>query len=272
MFSTIRQRLCPGAAPTRLPWTTINLYVPLSAIESFVSDSYGINTVYGKSWSATLIPLDPMGDSSTLDPKGGSRSQQVYVALTVPSPSIPTARQPSPYEGGPSWNPLISGLDGALIQALMIADRTYIRTQALYTSTATTLVSGPAALIGDAAHGMAPFQGAGASCAILDALDLATSLSAHAATKKRSQLVDDKPTSLSHMLWHFQSGVKARNDPIIKQSRKVMSLAQGRTILTRIARRLAFTGLEISEKVVGMTRRNEKEIESCKRYPTASEA
>lgn len=60
-------------------------------------------------------------------------------------------------------------------------------------------------------------------------------------------------------LKRFGVAMKKRNDPIVKQSYKVMRLSLGETVLRRFWRTFAFAWLEIEEVLSGDRRRMDRE-------------
>lgn len=122
----------------------------------WVHDPNGMNLIYGESFSATMMPLS---------------FPSIYVALTIPSQWL-----------NPSFQARIKGeeikleptVHGKFLRQLE-CDPGWEKkeTYPLWSATSTVGGKGRVVLVGDAAHGMPPFCGAGASAGIIDAVELA---------------------------------------------------------------------------------------------------
>lgn len=179
-----------------------------------VRDEEGINLLYGKGWSATLMPIPPAtasitnehlvkdinGNSpshaqgakdpnpSTISPRSpradpfrtvctstdispSSPSQSdVYVGLTIPHPAPAQGQSPRGVIESIRKRPSkLSFLDAVLADTGALDGA---RVFPIYTTRKTSGGVGRAVLLGDASHGMVPFCGAGASAAVVDAVDL----------------------------------------------------------------------------------------------------
>ena len=150
MFSAVRKCLYPSVEVIKpLPWVTCNFRLSPSFLASpeiaRCIDGLGMNLFYGKAWSAAVAPT----------------ATGAYLALTVRAPiqDIETVLAELP--------------DTPLIQALR-ADPGSKEGHAfpLCSAKNTKCGKGRVVLIGDSAHGMNPFCGAGASMALSDAAEL----------------------------------------------------------------------------------------------------
>lgn len=168
MFSTVRRALHPRLGSDsfrKLPYTNINLRTTNPSTRSWVRDEHAVNLIYGRGWSAAIVPLREAHGikkihtfEEFLADEGGD--QAVYVSITVPSP-VKSARS------------ALSALDGEFVRNLLSDPGLEgARCFSLYTSSRTITGREGAVLIGDASHGMVPFCGAGASAGIKDAVDL----------------------------------------------------------------------------------------------------
>ncbi|WWD06527.1 hypothetical protein V865_004619 [Kwoniella europaea PYCC6329] len=232
MFSHTRQLLYPHTKVDlieKLPWTIINSRYTSPEVLDWCKDQNGINTIVGDSFSATMIPL---------------AKPSVYVALTIPSkwlePSYCTKLSKCTCE------PTIHSL---FLRQLENSDGWPRRKGfQMYSTNKTVAGRGKVVLLGDAAHGMPPFCGAGAGSAIVDSVELVKVLN--------RGIVDNLNSSLGD----YMTQSRLRNDPLIKASKRLLWLAQGHTELTMIARKVVFWGLEMKEKLGGSRQRAEVEL------------
>ncbi|WVQ64124.1 uncharacterized protein L199_002284 [Kwoniella botswanensis] len=168
----------------------------------------------------------------------------VYVALTVPSrwlePSYCTKLSKCTCE------PTIHSL---FLRQLENSDGWPRRKGfQMYSMNKTVAGRGKVILLGDAAHGMPPFCGAGAGSAIVDSVELVKVLN--------KGIVDNLNSSLGDYMTQSQ----LRKDPLIKASKRLLWLAQGHTELSMIARKVVFWGLEMKERLSGSRQRAEVEL------------
>ncbi|OCF44453.1 hypothetical protein I317_01714 [Kwoniella heveanensis CBS 569] len=244
---------------TRMGYTTINLRTSSSAIVKWVKDPKGINMIYGDSFSATLIPLLPsisatyVNTTAPTNPssEGTTPVKAVYVALTVPSKWFePTfAARIEQHCDCPQT------IAGAFLRDLEHSDGWPTRRGfELWSTSRTNGGQGRVVLIGDAAHGMVPFCGAGASAAIVDAVQLVNALDLELRA-------NDNHHTLDLALNEFRSQSVIRNDPLIFRSKKLLWLAQGDGEVVRIVRRAVFWGLEMKERIGGERKRLERELQ-----------
>ncbi|OCF60335.1 hypothetical protein L486_03017 [Kwoniella mangroviensis CBS 10435] len=117
----------------------------------------------------------------------------------------------------------------------------------MYSMNKTVAGRGKVILLGDAAHGMPPFCGAGAGSAIVDSVEL---------VKVLNTGIDNLNSSLGDYMTQSQ----LRNGPLIKASKRLLWLAQGHTELSMIARRVVFWGLEMKERLSGSRHRAEVQL------------
>jgi salicylate hydroxylase len=224
MFSKIRKALYPVDGYEITKWTTINLRA--SSVERFLRDKHGMNVIYGRGWSAALTPLP----------------DSVYVAITVQAPVIDSRKALEALPRCPFVDTLLSdpGMEDA-------------GSFPLYTAKTTMVGSGNIVLVGDASHGMVPFCGAGASAAMKDAYELSkviagwTEGASSSAARKRD-------------LDSYNRELRKRNNPLIKASSRLLSLAQGRTIVGRATRGIAFRTIDVIDSVAPTRRRLEREL------------
>ncbi|ODN74790.1 hypothetical protein L202_07108 [Cryptococcus amylolentus CBS 6039] len=131
----------------------INVRTTSENMREWIHDHNGLSLIYGESFSATMMPLS---------------YPSMYIALTIPSIWL----EPSHQEKGAEerCKPTIHG---EFLRQLE-KDPGWKEKEAfrLWTAKQTVGGSGRVVLIGDAAHGMPPFCGAGASSAIKDAVEL----------------------------------------------------------------------------------------------------
>jgi 2-polyprenyl-6-methoxyphenol hydroxylase-like FAD-dependent oxidoreductase len=170
MFSAVRKTLHPKDGFRPMPWVTCNFRLSASftktAVGNLGADPLGINVFYGTGWSAALTPT-----------RDGA-----YVALTVPSPikDVPSALAFLP--------------DSPLIQAIRAdANSDKGRAFPLYSAKHTQVGRGRLILIGDAARGMNPFCGAGASMALNDADSLVKVLTGTEGMSLNYSISDSRP-------------------------------------------------------------------------------
>ncbi|ODN91399.1 hypothetical protein L198_05913 [Cryptococcus wingfieldii CBS 7118] len=140
-----------------LPQTVINVRTTSENMREWIDDHNGLNLIYGESFSATMMPLS---------------YPSMYIALTIPSIWLEPSHQEKVAED--RYKPTIHG---EFLRQLE-KDPGWKKRDAfrLWTAKQTLGGSGRVVLIGDAAHGMPPFCGAGASSAIKDAVELAGAL------------------------------------------------------------------------------------------------
>ncbi|OXC67087.1 hypothetical protein AYX13_04360 [Cryptococcus neoformans] len=232
MFSAIRHRLYSGSQLvedklpggfSNLPQTIINLRTTSPAMRRWVHDPNGMNLIYGESFSATMMPLS---------------FPSIYVALTIPSQWL-----------NPSFQARIKGeeikleptVHGKFLRQLE-RDPGWEKkeTYPLWSATSTVGGKGRVVLVGDAAHGMPPFCGAGASAGIIDAVELA---------KVIVDQLNDPANSLDDSLRGFRRSMKKRNDPIIRQSKRILWLVQAERWYENAIRRAVFFMLELGERI-----------------------
>ncbi|WVQ89885.1 hypothetical protein IAS59_003652 [Cryptococcus gattii] len=165
MFSVIRHclysdsQLIEGNLPGdfhKLPHTIINLLTTSPAMRKWIHDPNGMNLLYGESFSATMMPLP---------------FPNIYVALTIPSQWLDPSFQARVKGEGINLEPTAHG--EFLRQLECDPGWEKKETYPLWSATSTVAGKGRVVLVGDAAHGMPPFCGAGASAGIIDAVELA---------------------------------------------------------------------------------------------------
>ncbi|WVQ94787.1 hypothetical protein IAU59_001869 [Kwoniella sp. CBS 9459] len=253
MFSPIRRslQLCGSEGPiplqkdkgkaraatdqiTKTGYTTINLRTASSNVLMWIKDPRGINMIYGDSFSATMIPLS---------------ASAVYVALTVPSKWL---EMDFAERLGSCDCP--QTIAGAFLRDLEHSDGWSAgRNFELWSMSRTNGGRGRVVLLGDAAHGMVPFCGAGASAAIVDAVQLVNGLDL-------ALRANDNKHTLDLSLNEFRSQSQARNDPMIARSKQLLWLAQGDGALGRLTRSMVFWGLEMKERLSSERKRFESEV------------
>lgn len=209
MFSRVRRYVQPTAKFDRLPWTTINLRSRSPATQAFIPDKYGMNLLYGKGWSAA---------------SGFTRHDTCYIALTIAGPVSDVITAVSAYRGTPFINTLLS--DPGLEEAKGFS---------LTTATRTVTGRGRIVLIGDAAHGMVPFCGAGASSGVKDGTEIAKLLARGHPSPGEIEC--------------FNKDLRKRNDTLIGESRRLLWVAQGERLDKRVIRRIVFEALEMGERL-----------------------
>ncbi|WVF67191.1 hypothetical protein IAT40_001938 [Kwoniella sp. CBS 6097] len=251
---------------TKMGYTTINLRTTSNGVLKWIKDPSGVNMIYGDSFSATIIPLSSAKLSTTSEPVATptptlnetspdlasalTRAEAAYVALTVPSKWL----EPS-YAARMESCDCPQTIAGAFLRDLEHSDGWPTRRGfELWSMSRTNAGKGRLVLIGDAAHGMVPFCGAGASSAIVDAVQLVNVLDLAMRAK-------DNEHTLDLALNEYRSQSKARNDPLIAQSMRLLWLAQGDGEVARLARRVVFWGLEMREKFSRERKRSEKELD-----------
>ncbi|WVW79112.1 hypothetical protein I302_101077 [Kwoniella bestiolae CBS 10118] len=335
MFSQTRQSLLPHTEVLeKLPWTIINSRTSSSEVLRWLKDPHGINTIYGDSFSATMIPLSSGvnlgnevgadGDKHVLSPvveegpndgmkpddegrkEDGSITQndditvndhqgiklingierttpksntdnttehipeepstdhpkssnpdnlstnpittpkeisQVYVALTVPSKWLSPSycHQMSKCTCEPTIHSLF-------LRNLENSDGWGRRKgYQMYSMRRTFAGRGRVVLLGDAGHGMPPFCGAGAGSAVVDSIELVREL-------------ERGLDNIDYTLQEFRTQSQSRNDPLIKESNRLLWLAQGETELSMLARKVVFWGLEMGEVFSGKRRKLEEQL------------
>jgi len=267
--------------------TIINLRATSPAVRRWVRDADGMNMVYGKGWSAALGVLGtshaPEGASVSATPAQKERDSSLrrYPGPQRPSPELSSSSTLHPEEakGRPSYGThdlyvaltlphpqgtirqAISGLSGAkqpgTFLADLLADDGLSNAQAspLWTARRTCAGGQRAVLIGDASHGVVPYCGAGASAGLKDAAELVAAIQNHLSEcpglSRASQvwaLMQVFGGDLDFVLDEFYAAQRARNDPVIKMSRRNLWLVQGDNLLKRMARSVAFRAMERLEE------------------------
>lgn len=208
MFSSIRRSILPKVKFDRLPYVIINLRSSSPATLALIPDKRGMNLLYGTGWSVA---------------SGFTSKDTCYIALTIAAPADDTRTAVARYAGVP--------LIDALLQDQGLAEA---KAYPLNTARRTVVGKGRIALIGDAAHGMVPFCGAGASSGVTDGTEIAKVLV--------GGYIEDKVAT-------FNKNMVNRTDTLIYESSRLLWLAQGDKAYKRIARRVAFAALEIGERL-----------------------
>ncbi|WWC73301.1 uncharacterized protein I206_107268 [Kwoniella pini CBS 10737] len=278
-----------------LPWTVINFKTSCIQVLKWIKDPYGINTIYGNGFSATLIPLDSNNDNDEEDEIDISRNEveqqideedlrinyetnqpfsnsnkneidhsnelntskadttnthhelnqpnSVYIALTIPS----------------NWDIkskhfINSKFLDDLKKSKEWKDKKEFKLYSLkktFTGKFENII-----LIGDSSHGTIPFCGSGTGNAILDSIKLIKILKKYFENENEN----DKKNNLNFLLNEFKKNIKKRNDPIIKESKKILWLIQGSNQFSKLIRFLIFPLLNFKEKLIGDRDKIEKEL------------
>ncbi|OCF72501.1 hypothetical protein I204_06882 [Kwoniella mangroviensis CBS 8886] len=244
MFSHTRQLLYPSQnSLEKLPWTIMNSRYTSPEVLGWCKDLNGINTIVGDSFSATIIPLGHQTQAQA------QTNPSVYVALTIPSkwlePSYCTKLSKCTCE------PTIHSV---FLRQLENSDGWPRRKGfQMYSMNKTVAGRGKVILLGDAAHGMPPFCGAGAGSAIVDSVELVKVLNTGIGEYHHFY-------NLNSSLGDYMTQSQLRNGPLIKASKRLLWLAQGHTELSLIARRVVFWGLEMKERLSGSRHRAEVQL------------
>nr|KIR84155.1 hypothetical protein I308_05567 [Cryptococcus tetragattii IND107] len=232
MFSGIRHclysdsQLTAGNLPGnfhKLPHTIINLLTS-PAMRKWIQDPNGMNLLYGEPFSATMMPLP---------------FPSIYVALTIPSQWLDPSFQARVKDEEIKLEPTTHG--EFLRQLERDPGWETKETYPLWSATSTVAGEARVVLVGDAAHGMPPFCGAGASAGIIDAVELAKVIVDH--------LIAGRADNLDDGLWEFRRGMKKRNDPIIRQSKRILWLVPAERWYENAIRRAVCFILELGERI-----------------------
>nr|ODN92919.1 hypothetical protein L204_05093 [Cryptococcus depauperatus CBS 7855] len=140
----------------KLSQTIVNLRSVSPQVRRWVPDEHGMNLLYGDSFSASIMPLP----------------DSVYIALTIPSNWLESSAP-----GETKDVNLEKTVHRDFINDLKV-DPGWGKRETYELWSADTTVGGRKriVLIGDAAHGMVPFCGAGASAGIKDGVELARTI------------------------------------------------------------------------------------------------
>ncbi|WRT68853.1 uncharacterized protein IL334_005834 [Kwoniella shivajii] len=306
MFSSIRQLSSSKAKVGKSPWTVINSITSSESILKWVKDPISINTIYGDSFSATLIPLSSHS-SNSVNPSAPSHVTQSHMLHSTSGSSSHCRSEPDTTAQPCEPNPVCRGPDSVYV-ALTIPSSwlepsfahhmaactceptmgsSFVRDLensdgwsnrkgfTLYALPKTVCGNGRTILIGDASHGTVPFCGSGASSAIVDSLelvnvmnDLVVSSQANSeisfpddiASLHLNLVTETKERDLFHAIEQFRKSSIERNDPLIKESKELLWLAQGETAMSYLVRGVVFWSLELGEKVSGRRRKLEREL------------
>ncbi|WVR09227.1 hypothetical protein IAU60_006291 [Kwoniella sp. DSM 27419] len=198
------------STPCRLAYTTVNFRTGSGAMRSRLKDPHGINNIYGPNYSATLIPLP---------------HDQIYVALTVPNAwyDIPTGIM---RDLSGRADPFLDEIRGSVGWGERKATP-------LHGVSETLAGRGRVILVGDASHGMSPFCGAGASSAMVDAVELVRGLDL-------ALRCGDNTKEIDLALDAFRAASVKRNNRLIAESGRLLWLAQGGGLWVRMVRRAVF--------------------------------
>ncbi|WVQ81591.1 hypothetical protein IAT38_003715 [Cryptococcus sp. DSM 104549] len=224
----------------RLPQTVINVRASSERLQRWIHDPQGTNLVYGESFSATLLPL---GEGTT------------YVALTVPSKWLDPSHQAK--VAAERCEPTIHGE----FMRVLEADEGWAKRQAypIWTAKKTVGGRGRVVLIGDAAHGMPPFCGAGASAGIKDVVELVGAISGVLDDGREGEV----SKTLDKKLKEFRKSMAQRNDPLIKESVRLLWLVQAERWYEDAIRRAVFWMLEMGERWSGEREARAQELKKA---------